>query len=101
MASFAFDAPLFAQAPAYSRRKRLFCWLRDRLAVRGVTAFGPVADATGWRLIVNAEDGFVTVRLAEEGPRCRAFVESSGEAQAEYEDTVAALEDALARSLSA
>jgi hypothetical protein len=99
MATFTFDTPALFGPPAASgfRQKRLLCWLRDRLAPRGVAAFGPVADASGWLLAVNAEDGLVTIRLGRErgGKTCAVIVDKLGEADAEYEDTVAACEDAL------
>jgi hypothetical protein len=100
MATFTFDAPmLFDSAPSFrAGQKRLMCWLRDRLASRGVDAFGPVADPAGWRLAVNAEDGFVTIVLDRDGGGGKPFtvvVDKLGEADAEYDDTVAAFEDAL------
>ncbi len=106
MARFSFEAPdLFAPGAALSglrspevRQRRLMRWLRDRLAAQGVDAFGPVADAEGWRLAVNAEDGFVSIRLAPHGGGDRPFtviVDLSGEADDEYDDTVAACEHAL------
>src|SRR5579875_4069747 len=105
MASLTFDAPtLFApgaapRGPAVgaARQKRLLRWLRDRLATHGVDAFGPMADERGWRLAVHAEDGFVTIRLDRNGGGGRtltALVDKLGEADAEYEDTLAALESA-------
>jgi hypothetical protein len=96
MASFTFDPPFLLGASAVSRRKRLLCWLRDRLAPRGVDAFGPLTDSSGWLLAVNAEDGLVTIRLArDDGGACTVIVGKLGEADAEYEDTIAACEDAL------
>ena len=99
MATYTFDSPVLIGASLASgvRQKRLLCWLRDRLAPRGVDAFGPLTDAAGWLLAVNAEDGFVTIRLASDGGgrACTVIVGQLGEAAAEYEDTVAAFEDAL------
>ena len=98
MATFTFDAPaLFgASRSSGTGRKRLMYWLRDRLAARGVESFGPVADAFGWMLAVNAEDGLVSIRCAgRSGKPVTVVVEQLGEADAEYEDTVAAFEDAL------
>ena len=47
-------------------------------------------------LAVNAEDGLVTIRLARDtGKTCAVIVGMLGEAEAEYEDTVAAFEDLL------
>ena len=94
MAAFTLDAPALFGASPGSRQKRLLCWLRDRLAPLGVDAFGPLVDASGWLLAVNAEDGLVTIRLAL-GKGCTVIVGKLGEADAEYEDTVAAVEDAL------
>jgi hypothetical protein len=95
MASFTFDAPaLLGASPASP--KRLLCWLRDRLVPRGVDAYGPLTDASGWLLAVNAEDGFVTILIARGGGGAFiAVVAQLGEAEAEYADTVAAFEDAL------
>ena len=101
MATFIFDAPALFDAgaqPALARQKRVMGWLRDRLAARGVTAFGPAADVLGWRLLVQGEDGHVTIRLERDGGGGRPFaviVERFGDAEAEYEETVAAFEDAL------
>jgi hypothetical protein len=103
MAIFTFEAPALLDRPSalgalrsYARQRRLLCWLRDRLAARGVETFGPVADDSGWRLAVNAESGFVSIRLGGGyGGRCTVVVDQLGEADAEYEDTVAAFEDAL------
>jgi hypothetical protein len=96
MAAFTFDAPALIGAFPGSRQKRLLCWLRDRLAPRGVDAFGPLTDASGWLLAVNAEDGLVTIRLARDGGRtCTVIVGKLGEADAEYDDTVAAFQDLL------
>jgi len=92
MAAFTFDAPTLFGASPGSRHKRLLCWLRDRLAPRGVDAFGPLTDASGWLLAVNAEDGLVTIRLGRGG---EVIVGKLGEADAEYEDTIAAFEDLL------
>ena len=95
MAIFTFDPPALAGASPLARRKSLLGWLRGRLAARGVEALGPAADAGGWRLTVPGDEGFVTLRLAAEGERMRLSVQSQGEAEAEYEETVAACEDAL------
>ena len=96
MATFTFDAPALFGASPSSPQKRLLCWLRDRLAPRGVDAFGPLTDVSGLLLAVNAEDGLVTIRLARDtGKTCAVIVGKLGEAEAEYEDTVAAIEDAL------
>ena len=95
MAVFVFDPPCPAGASLLAQRKLTLRWLRDRLAARGVEAVGPAADLSGWRLAVRGEDGFVTLRLAAQGPRLRLIVEREGEAEAEYEEAVAACEDAL------
>ncbi len=97
MARFTFESPGCFAAPG-GRRKRLMIWLRDRLAVRGVAAVGPLPGDFGAGLTVNAEDGFVSIRLGPQGGggRCvTVIVERIGEADAEYEDTLAACEDAL------
>ena len=84
------------QPPAGLAGRRLMVWLRDRLAVRGVAAMGPMAGA-GAGLRVNGEDGFVSLRLAgeDEGRQASVIVERIGEAEAEYEDTVFACQDVL------
>lgn len=95
MASFTFEAP------AGFAGRRLMIWLRDRLAVRGVAA-GPLAGDFSAGLTVNAEDGFVSIRLGRKdgGRIVTVIVERVGEADAEYEDTVFACEDALAATLA-
>jgi len=104
MATFIFDAPALFDAEAltpFARQKRVMGWLRDRLAARGVVAFGPAAEASGWSLAVNAEDGFVAILLDRTGGGDRPFtvkVDRFGGAEPEYEDTVAAFEDALSGS---
>jgi hypothetical protein len=98
MARFTFETPAWLAASG-GRRARVMIWLRDRLAVRGVTAVGPLAGDFGAGLMVNAEDGFVSIRLGPRGDvgrRLTVIVERTGEADAEYEDTLAACEDALA-----
>ncbi len=98
MAEFTFETPGWLAACG-GRRARLMIWLRDRLAVRGVTAVGPLAGDFRTGLTVIAEDGFVSIRLGPQaggGRRLTVIVERIGEADAEYEDTLAACEDALA-----
>ena len=83
--------------PAGLAGRRLAIWLRDRLAVRGVAAVGPMAGDFSAALKVNAQDGFVSIRLLP--PRAGIAtldVERFGEAEAEYEDALFACEDALA-----
>ena len=91
--SVAADSPL-------ARRKRLLRWLRDRLAARGVEAQGPTPDVAGWRLAVAAEAGLIAIRFAPGHPLA-LVVETLGEADCEYEETVAACEDALRAGVSA
>jgi hypothetical protein len=53
---------------ADARPKRIAHWLGDQLRARGVAAMGPHADADGWNLSVDGEDGFVFATLrAKEG----------------------------------
>ncbi len=96
MPKFIFDAPALTPDARGGRPKRLLCWLRDRLVARGVLAAGPKAGEAGWGLFVNAEDGFVAIRVGSNGGDGRSVVfnvEQFGEAGLEFEDTLAACED--------
>lgn len=91
MTRFRFEPP--PHLCVHANDRRLLGWLRDRLAARGVEAIGP----RGRRLAIAAEDGLVSIGVEREGGSLALIVTRHGDAEPEYEETVAACDDALAR----
>ncbi len=79
--------------------RRFLVWLRDRLAAREVPALGPHEDGEAWALSIEADEGYVFIRLdARRGGRFALTVDFAGAAEVEAEDAAAAVNAILCAS---